>query len=67
MLRSSTLLIYVPRVQARLAKVEGHINKFVQVVELYDGSANAFKQAKSTSNHGMASVAFLKEDQFRDE
>ena len=58
---------YVPRVQARLAKVEGHINKFVQVVELYDGSANAYKQAKSTSNHGMASVAFLKEDQFRDE
>ena len=58
---------YVPRVQASLAKVQAHLNKFVQVVELYGRSSNAYKRSKSAGNRGMASVAFLKEDEYRDE
>ena len=58
---------YVPRVQARLAKVEEHLNKFVQVVEVYADSDSAYKKSKAAGNRGMASVAFLREGQYRDE
>ena len=57
---------FVPRVQATLPKVKSHLNKFVQVVELYMESTSPYKRAKSHGNRGMASVAFL-HDETRDE
>lgn len=58
---------FVPRVQATLPKVEEHVNKFVQVVEVYANSESNYKRSKGATNKGMAAVAFLKEDQYRNE
>lgn len=58
---------FVPRVQGRTDKVKNHINKFVQVKELYVDSPNSYKRSKSQHNYGMASVSFLSEDIRRDE
>ena len=58
---------FIPRVQARLPKVKQHLNKFVQVVELYKDANSPYKRSKSFQNKGMASVAFLEDDNGRDE
>ena len=56
---------FLPRVLASLPKVQQHLNKFVQVSELYNDSKNTYKRAKSQANHGMASVEMLLEDSGR--
>lgn len=61
------VVAYVPRVQALLPKTEEHLNKFVQVVEVYAHSASPYKRSKAASNKGMASVAFLKEGLYQNE
>ena len=45
---------FVPQVIAKLEHVQAHLNKFVQVVELYGEAENSFKRSKS-----MASCALL--------
>jgi hypothetical protein len=50
---------FVPRVFARMPRVEQNINKFVQVVELYSDSENTYKKNLSTKNFGVASVVCL--------
>jgi hypothetical protein len=50
---------FVPRVFSKMPHVEQHINKFVQVVELYTNSGNTYKNQLSTKNSGMASVVCL--------
>ena len=56
---------FVPRAQAKLKKVRDHHNKFVTVKELYEDSGNSYKRSKDRSNYGMASVAFLDENDGR--
>ena len=58
---------FVPWVEASLPKVKSHINRFVQVKELYDQSISNYKQRKSHMNLGMAAVVILHEDFGRDE
>ena len=58
---------FFPRVEAFLPKVKSHINRFVQVKELYDQSISNYKQRKSHMNLGMAAVVILHEDFGRDE
>ena len=58
---------FVPRIQAKLPKVTGHINQFVQVMELYCESSSRYKQSKSLKNCGMASAVILSTSQGRDE
>ena len=53
---------FVPRVMTNLKKVQDHLNKFVQVSELYDKSKNTYKRSKSQANYGMALVELLVED-----
>ena len=53
---------YVPRVVAKLEHVQDHLNKFVQVVELYGEAENSFKWSKSHRNLGMASCALLRDE-----
>ena len=56
---------YVPRLIAKLEHVQGHLNKFVQVVELYGEADNSFKRSKSHRNLGMASCALLHDENGR--
>jgi hypothetical protein len=50
---------FVPRVSSKLPKVQQNINRFVQVVEIYNDSDNTHKRRMANQNHGMASVAFI--------
>ena len=50
---------FVPRIYLKLPKVQQQINRYCQVVELYDQSMNTYKRKLSSRNCGMASVAFL--------
>ena len=58
---------FLPRALASLPKVQQHLNKFVQVSELYNDSKNMYKRAKSQANHGMALVEMPLEDVGRTE
>lgn len=58
---------FIPRVQSTLTRVQAHLNRFVQVSELYENSDSAYKRSKSKSNRGMARVSLLHEDEGRDE
>eukprot|EP00977_Amphora_coffeiformis_P016010 scaffold4849_cov153-Amphora_coffeaeformis.AAC.6 len=42
--------------------VKNHVNKFVQVSELYHDSNNTYKKDKSYKNCGMARVSILDEE-----
>ena len=53
---------FVPRVLMSLPAVKNHINKFVQVSELYKESENSYKRDKSYKNCGMAKVSTLDEE-----
>ena len=53
---------FVPRVAMNLPKVQQHLNKFVQVSDVYIGSKNTYKRSKSEANYGMAAVELLLED-----
>jgi hypothetical protein len=50
---------FLPRAFASMPEVEQHINKFVQVIELYKDSENSFKNTLSIRNFGMARVVCL--------
>eukprot|EP00977_Amphora_coffeiformis_P015470 scaffold4511_cov171-Amphora_coffeaeformis.AAC.36 len=50
---------FVPRVLMSLPAVKNHVNKFVQVSELYHDSDNTCKKDKSYKNCGMARVSTL--------
>jgi hypothetical protein len=50
---------FVPRVYTQLPTVKERINKFVQVVEIYQDSDNTHKRRMDNQNRGMASVSFL--------
>jgi hypothetical protein len=50
---------FIPRLQMSLAKVEGNINKFCMVKELYSTSDNSYKRGLSCKNMGMAGVVLL--------
>jgi hypothetical protein len=50
---------FIPRVLARLPKVQMQIGKTVQVVELYKDSGNSQKRLMSHQNKGMASAVFV--------
>jgi hypothetical protein len=50
---------FVPRVFADAKNVQDHLNKFVQVLEIYKESENTHKRYMSHQNCGMASVVFL--------
>jgi hypothetical protein len=50
---------YVPRAYMKNKQVLNALNKEVQVLELYDHSANTTKKANSKRNLGMASVIAL--------
>ena len=56
---------FIPRVTMSLPKVQQHLNKFVQVSELYSLSKNTYKRSKSEANYGMASVELLLENSGR--
>lgn len=56
---------FIPRVMAGRERIIRHINKFITVVELYDSSDNTYKKRRSFQNSGMASCAFLDEDEGR--
>lgn len=58
---------FVPRVIAQTRHVSQHVNKFVQVVELYKESPNSYKQSKSYRNKGLAACAFFNDYIERDE
>ena len=57
---------FVLRVLKLIPKVVGHLNKFVQVVELYENSDNTYKRSLAHRNSGVCSVAFL-DDTYRNE
>ena len=50
---------FVPRCYLMNSNVNNHVNRFCQVVEMYNSSNNTYKQKLSQRNKGMASVAFL--------
>ena len=50
---------FVPRVFKELPQVAAHVDKFVQVVEVYGDSTNTYKRSLSHRNKGVCSVAFL--------
>ena len=52
---------FVPRVFVDFPKVVNHLDKFVQVIELYHDSCNSYKASLSKRNSGFCSVAFLDE------
>ena len=58
---------FVPRVLMTLPKVQEHLNKFVQVVEIFEDSPDSYKQAKARSNYGVATVKYLDENVGRNE
>jgi hypothetical protein len=60
--QTSCFVGFVPRFARKLPKVEQHLNKFCQVVELYKNSSNLYKLETNRHNKGMASVAFLEHD-----
>ena len=47
---------FVPQVEAPVPKVKSHINRFVQVKELYNQSISNYRGHKLHMNLGMASV-----------
>ena len=53
---------FIPRVQASLERVQKHLRKFVQVVEIYSCSDSPYKRSKSKSNRGMARVTLLDDE-----
>ena len=53
---------FIPRVLMSLPAVNKHVNKFVQVSELYKDSSNGYKRDKSYKNCGMARVSTLDEE-----
>ena len=50
---------YVPHVLGNLKHVQGHLNKFVQMVELYSKVENSFKQSKSFHSSRASPIATL--------
>ena len=56
---------FVPHVTAKLEHVQAHLNKFVQVVELYGKAENLIKWSKSHRNLGMASCTLLHDEHGR--
>eukprot|EP00977_Amphora_coffeiformis_P023924 scaffold14713_cov94-Amphora_coffeaeformis.AAC.1 len=60
--KDSCTVACVPRVIAKLPVVQDHLNKFVQVVQLYDYSCSKYKKEKLYKNCGMASVVILNEE-----
>ena len=52
---------FVPRCYLMNSNVKNQVNRFCQVVEMYNTSNNTYKQKLSKRNKGMASVAFLDE------
>eukprot|EP00977_Amphora_coffeiformis_P013799 scaffold3718_cov131-Amphora_coffeaeformis.AAC.1 len=60
--KDSCTVVYVPWVIAKLPVVQDHLNKFVQVVQLYDYSCSKYKKEKLYKNCGMASVVILNEE-----
>ena len=52
---------FVPRCYQMNSNVKNQVNRFCQVVEMYNTSNNTYKQKLSKRNKGMASVAFLDE------
>lgn len=58
---------FVPRNLSDLPKVKEHLNKFVQVTELYAESKNTYKRSKAKANYGVAAVRLLSEEKGRDE
>lgn len=50
---------FVPWVQAKLPSVNQHINKFVQVLELYQESSSTHKRWILHQNYGMCTVIIL--------
>jgi len=58
---------FIPRSLMGLEKVQNHLNKFAQVVELYVTHTNSYKRAKSKQNYGMAAIELLMEDVGRQE
>ena len=52
---------FIPRYAIRVPHVRQHVNKFVQVTEVYDNSSNLYKKDLSIQNRGMASAAFINE------
>jgi hypothetical protein len=57
--KDSCCVAYVPRLHAKSANIQEHVNGFVQVVELYNNSENSMQRRKSHSNHGMASCVLV--------
>ena len=50
----SCTVAFVPCVKGTPQKVQSHLNKFVQVVELYMDSNSMYKSSKSKGNKGMS-------------
>ena len=58
---------FVPRVTMNLPKAQQHLNKFVQVLELCNGSKNTHKQSKSEASCGIVAIKLPLEDGGRNE
>lgn len=59
--RTSGMLVFLPRYAVKFPHIRQHLNKFVQVIEMYDTSNNQFKQEMSRQYHGMAAASFINE------
>lgn len=52
---------FIPREELKNTKIQASINKFCQVVELYDESESGYKRKLSHRNYGMATAVFLED------